>query len=120
DEAETLRRVKEWRAEYNRRYQEKRRRSESDEDEIAQDEIAQVDADEERDWKDVLLDRLMKLTPDAFERLAQRLLREAGFRNVQVLGRSGDGGIDGVGVCTACRSSRSPSTSSASAGRTRW
>lgn len=98
DEAETLRRVKEWRAEYNRRYQEKRRRSESDEDEIAQDEIAQVDADEERDWKDVLLDRLMKLTPDAFERLAQRLLREAGFRNVQVLGRSGDGGIDGVGV----------------------
>ena len=36
--------------------------------------------------------------PDAFERLAQRLLREAGFRNVEVLGRSGDGGLDGVGV----------------------
>jgi restriction system protein len=40
----------------------------------------------------------MKMTPDAFERLAQRLLREAGFRNVEVLGKSGDGGIDGVGV----------------------
>lgn len=38
------------------------------------------------------------MSPDAFERLAQRLLREAGFRNVEVLGQSGDGGIDGVGV----------------------
>lgn len=38
------------------------------------------------------------MDPYAFERLAMRLLREAGFRNVEVLGRSGDGGIDGVGV----------------------
>ena len=49
-------------------------------------------------WKEELLVRLKAMTPDAFERLAQRLLREAGFRNVKVLGRSGDGGIDGVGV----------------------
>lgn len=33
-----------------------------------------------------------------FERLAQRLLREAGFTKVEVRGKSGDGGIDGVGV----------------------
>ncbi len=32
------------------------------------------------------------------ERLAQRILREAGFVNVTVTGKSGDGGIDGVGV----------------------
>ncbi|MEI7465477.1 MAG: restriction endonuclease [Burkholderiales bacterium] len=38
------------------------------------------------------------LTPDAFERLAQRLLRESGFISVEVLGRSGDGGIDGKGI----------------------
>ncbi len=38
------------------------------------------------------------MAPDGFERLAQRLLREANFRNVEVLGKSGDGGIDGVGV----------------------
>ncbi len=38
------------------------------------------------------------MTPDAFERLAQRLLREAGFVKVEVTGRSGDGGIDGIGV----------------------
>jgi restriction system protein len=38
------------------------------------------------------------MSPAAFERLTQRLLREAGFINVKVTGRSGDGGIDGLGV----------------------
>ena len=49
-------------------------------------------------WRSDVLDRLLEMAPDAFERLAQRLLREAGFRNVEVLGKSGDGGLDGVGV----------------------
>lgn len=49
-------------------------------------------------WKDALLDRLKTMDPAAFERLAQRLLREANFEKVQVTGRSGDGGIDGVGL----------------------
>ncbi len=40
----------------------------------------------------------MKLSPGDFERLSQRLLREEGFINTQVTGRSGDGGIDGQGV----------------------
>ena len=48
--------------------------------------------------KDQLRRRLLEISPDGFERLAQRLLREAGFRDVEVLGESGDGGIDGVGV----------------------
>lgn len=39
-----------------------------------------------------------KLTPAAFERLTQRLLRESGFTQVEVTGRSGDGGIDGRGI----------------------
>ena len=46
-------------------------------------------------WKVILLSRLLALTPDAFEKLSKRLLREAGFSNVTVTGRSGDGGIDG-------------------------
>jgi restriction system protein len=49
-------------------------------------------------WKDALIARLKRLHPDAFERLCQRLLREAGFEKVQVTGRSGDQGIDGVGL----------------------
>lgn len=49
-------------------------------------------------WKDDLLTVLRALPSSAFERLSQRLLREAGFVTVEVTGRSGDGGIDGVGV----------------------
>ena len=49
-------------------------------------------------WEDELLTVLKSLPADAFERLSQRLLRESGFTRVEVLGRSGDGGIDGRGV----------------------
>ena len=41
---------------------------------------------------------LFELSPTGFENLCMRLLREAGFERVQVTGRSGDGGVDGVGV----------------------
>ncbi len=70
-----------------------------DTDVLADDDpdISDDDADPDR-WKSDLLDRLLALSPDAFERLAQHLLREAGFLSVEVLGRSGDGGLDGVGV----------------------
>jgi restriction system protein len=51
-----------------------------------------------QDWSDDLLQILLELPPAAFERLAQRLLREAGFAEVQVTGRTGDGGIDGRGI----------------------
>lgn len=49
-------------------------------------------------WRDELMKVLLKMEPAAFERLAQRLLREAGFIQVEVTGRSGDGGIDGKGI----------------------
>ncbi|MEB3117489.1 MAG: restriction endonuclease [Limnothrix sp.] len=49
-------------------------------------------------WIEKLLEVLQSLSPDAFERLCQRILRESGFTKVQVTGRKGDGGIDGVGV----------------------
>lgn len=39
-----------------------------------------------------------KLSPSAFERLVQRILRETGFVQVEVTGKSGDGGIDGKGI----------------------
>lgn len=51
-------------------------------------------------WKERLIARLTdeSFTAAQFERLAQRLLREADFETVTVTGRSGDQGIDGVGV----------------------
>ncbi len=61
-------------------------------------EASEPEEDQAADWTDPLLDALLAMTPDAFERLAQRLLREADFVSVSVTGRSGDGGIDGVGI----------------------
>ena len=56
----------------------------------------EVDSTEE--WKEKLLNILYNITPAAFERLAQRLLRESGFFQVEVTGKAGDGGIDGKGI----------------------
>jgi restriction system protein len=53
---------------------------------------------EEFTWEDEVLEILKNLKPDAFERLCQRLLRESGFVQVEITGRSGDGGIDGKGI----------------------
>jgi restriction system protein len=63
-------------------------------------EVTAVDADHEtsEQWKEVLLECLLKIDPAAFERLCQRILRESGFVKVEVTGKSGDGGIDGIGV----------------------
>ncbi|MFI6499896.1 restriction endonuclease [Nonomuraea typhae] len=52
----------------------------------------------DRDWRDELLEILAAMAPDAFERLAGRLLTRAGYEDVQVTGKTGDGGIDGVAV----------------------
>ncbi|MBI2257283.1 MAG: restriction endonuclease [Flavobacteriia bacterium] len=49
-------------------------------------------------WEDELLEIIKNISPDAFERLCQRLLRELGFIDVKVTGKVGDGGIDGSGI----------------------
>ncbi len=49
-------------------------------------------------WQEQLIEELQKIDPSAFERLCQRLLRELGFQNVEVTGKSNDGGIDGKGM----------------------
>jgi len=56
------------------------------------------DAEAKISWRDELMNTLLSVEPSAFERLVQRLLREAGFIQVEVTGRSGDGGIDGKGI----------------------
>ena len=54
--------------------------------------------EESLEWKEELLNTILKISPNAFEKLTQRLLRESGFVEVEVTGRSGDGGIDGKGI----------------------
>jgi restriction system protein len=56
------------------------------------------EADLDIAWTERLLNVLGEMKPDAFERLCQRVLRESGFISVEVTGRAGDGGIDGIGV----------------------
>lgn len=55
------------------------------------------EADEET-WRQQLASVLLNMEPGAFERLIQRMLRESGFVQVEVTGRTGDGGIDGMGI----------------------
>lgn len=50
------------------------------------------------EWRDRLLEVVQSMTPPTFEKLCQRVLRESGFTRVEITGRSGDGGIDGIGV----------------------
>lgn len=66
--------------------------------ELAKSEV-KIDAAmiEHNDWRKSISDILHSIDPYAFERLAQRLLRECGFSDVVVTKKSGDGGIDGTG-----------------------
>lgn len=66
--------------------------------ESSDESIVTTAALEEVVWHQQLHKTLLSLQPNAFERLVQRLLRESGFIQVQVTGKSGDGGIDGVGI----------------------
>ena len=53
--------------------------------------------DEVKPWRTKLSEILQNMNPYGFERLAQRILRECGFTQVEVTKKSGDGGIDGTG-----------------------
>jgi restriction system protein len=68
---------------------------EPSEESIAPNETA---TSEDSSYRKRLLEILLSLPPAGFERLCQRLLRESGFEQVTVTGRSGDGGIDGHGL----------------------
>ena len=65
---------------------------------VKDDKEAEDELPEESGYKTQLLALVRSISPGAFERLCQRLLRESDFEQVVVTGRSGDGGIDGIGV----------------------
>ena len=72
--------------------------NDSDETQVCEDDEADEAAPEEANYKAQLLAIVRDLPPKGFEQLCQRLLRESGFEQVAVTGRSNDGGIDGIGV----------------------
>lgn len=58
---------------------------------------ADTTSEPQKNWREQISDKLQSMDPYAFEKLAQRLLRECGFSEVEVTKKSGDGGIDGTG-----------------------
>lgn len=62
------------------------------------DEIVAAPGTAPSDHRTATMEIMLKLPASRFERLCQRVLREAGFTQVVVTGRSGDGGIDGYGT----------------------
>ncbi|WP_223158064.1 winged helix-turn-helix domain-containing protein [Thermomonas brevis] len=78
--------------------QERRRGSRSKEKIEPTSEVASTQESPASDYRSEALKRLTALPSAGFERLSQRLLREAGFTQVVVTGKSNDGGIDGYGT----------------------
>ena len=74
------------------------RRAKNAADEPIAEQVAEGSGALTKDYRAETLDLLLALPPAGFERLSQRLLREAGFTQVIVTGQSGDGGIDGHGT----------------------
>lgn len=68
------------------------------ENKAVDDDIIIDDEAENKTWQEELMELLFSMPPDAFERLIQRILRESGFSQVEVTGKTGDGGIDGKGI----------------------
>ena len=64
---------------------------------VTEDEVDE-DSESKVTWRDELLETLLEMDPSAFERLVQRILRESGFIQVEVTGKSSDSGIDGKGI----------------------
>jgi restriction system protein len=74
------------------------RKTRAPSDEPIAEQVAEASGTPSKDYRAETLELLLSLPPAGFERLSQRLLREAGFTQVTVTGQSGDGGIDGYGT----------------------
>ena len=86
-EEEICEKIRRWNNEWYKRHKDSRASGGEDEGNDISD----------GNWTEELLEVLRQLQPKAFERLCQRVLREAGFAKVEVTDHN-DRGIDGTGV----------------------
>lgn len=63
-----------------------------------EDRASPTGLNDDTSWQHQLLDVLKTMPPASFERLAKLLLLQLGFSSVEVVGQSGDGGIDLLGM----------------------
>jgi restriction system protein len=80
------------------KYREERRLAKSGKPGMEEESPEEVTAEAAGSYREHLLNVIKSLSPSGFERLCQRLLREAGFTQVTVTGGKGDEGIDGIGL----------------------
>jgi restriction system protein len=78
-------------------FQEQRRARTKSTEPLAE-QVVKTAAATPNDYRADVIELLINLPPAGFERLSRRLLREGGFTQVVVTGRSGDEGIDGYGT----------------------
>lgn len=83
--------------ESQRQFAEERKQRDAEKADKPEDDT-DVDSVDTGDYRSELLATLRTPPPEGFERICQRLLRESGFQQVTVTGKSGDGGIDGHGI----------------------
>lgn len=76
----------------------KERLSKSKTSKSENNDVEEIEEIQKFSWQEEIIEELQSITPNAFERLCQRLLRELGFQNVEVTGQTNDGGIDGKGM----------------------
>ena len=77
----------------------RKKKSKSNENQNIDSVNEQINDDEEQNqWIKELTEKLKLLSPSGFENLCARIFREKGFVKVEVTGKSGDEGIDGIGV----------------------
>lgn len=75
------------------------RQQNQDESQDEDSETSVGTSDELPPWHEKLHQILtQELSPSAFERLTKQVLRQSGFTQLEVTGRSGDGGVDGTGI----------------------
>ena len=83
----------------HKEYVDKRKKAKDEQKpDVVDDDLEDEPPDELLDHRGELMNIIQALPPSGFERLCQRLLRESGFEKVTVTGRSGDGGLDGLGI----------------------
>ena len=70
--------------------------SEGKDDKPSDDEVPEEELEE--NWRIALKNILLTINPYDFEKLAQIILRESGFMQVEITKKSGDGGLDGKGI----------------------
>ena len=87
--------------EIDRQVRANRRRTKADSEVAGDSDTDEVESDDGRDgdvaWRDDMLERLHKLSPEGFEEFVMYLLRLYGMELTRI-GGTGDEGIDGIGL----------------------